>query len=200
MDKIEDTFVCQICTEHMTLQIHQCMQGHLICISCLKTILGNNRPSCPTCRIPFHSIDDAPRNRALEKLRGAILVTHVDKGCNERALKNKMALHPLILQVEGQPDVTIPLDVTSDTVFHDVSSEESKSIASLKQKLTTKKRKLHDQMQHVRKALRENKEALTCLQNTCTHPKAFYSVERHTGPYGGKTKSCSLCGWEDYTD
>ena len=82
--------------------------------------------------------------------------------------------------------------------WYTLSTEES--LAYMKKKLTTENSKLQSKMKHICKELRENEASMQCLQNKCVHPKEFISIERYSGPYGGKTKTCSLCGWENYTD
>ena len=82
--------------------------------------------------------------------------------------------------------------------WHTLSTEES--IAYMNKKITTENSNLRSKINHIRKELRANEVAMQCLQNKCVHPKEFMSIERHSGPYGGKTNTCSLCGWENYTD
>jgi hypothetical protein len=43
-------------------------------------------------------------------------------------------------------------------------------------------------------------EAYTRLRKTCSHPQEHLRVELEEGVYGGKTKTCLLCGWSYYSD
>lgn len=47
------------------------------------------------------------------------------------------------------------------------------------------------------KTLRESYDQ---LRSTCSHPREHLIVELEEGAYGGKTKTCSLCGWSHYSD
>lgn len=38
------------------------------------------------------------------------------------------------------------------------------------------------------------------LRRQCTHPREYVRTEYEGGPYGGKTRTCQLCGWSHYRD
>jgi cytochrome c556 len=43
-------------------------------------------------------------------------------------------------------------------------------------------------------------EAYAQLRKMCSHPQEHFRVELEEGVYGGKTKTCLLCGWSHYSD
>ena len=78
----------------MTGHIYQCVLGHVVCASCLKSILRNTGRSCPSCRKPFRQdITKTPRIRSLEDLREKMFCPCPHDGCDEMVLQDDMASH-----------------------------------------------------------------------------------------------------------
>lgn len=87
-EELPEDFVCPICFELLVGQVFQCVNGHVICEKCVKSVL-----SCPQCRIEYNG---APiRVRVLENMldRMSFNCKYKKKGCTQMLKRADLFTH-----------------------------------------------------------------------------------------------------------
>lgn len=97
-------------------------------------------------------------------------------GCGGDAVEHRG--HPPIISV-GKP-------ATTDQIIQKRKALDCERRALQEEKSHLHARDLELQMQYEK------------LHKYCTHPSEHVNIDYETGPYGGKSYICALCGWEDY--
>eukprot|EP00933_Yihiella_yeosuensis_P032372 TRINITY_DN25965_c2_g1_i1.p1 TRINITY_DN25965_c2_g1~~TRINITY_DN25965_c2_g1_i1.p1 ORF type:complete len:185 (-),score=6.49 TRINITY_DN25965_c2_g1_i1:618-1172(-) len=85
-----DDYTCPICYEMMTEEIFQCVEGHMICKSCVGRVKQSPK-RCPSCRIPYPA-GSPIRNRAAEQIVSKMTLS-CKYGCDHTARASEMQLH-----------------------------------------------------------------------------------------------------------
>jgi len=69
-----------------------------------------------------------------------------------------------------------------------------------KQKLDDLSKQLCRRKQTLLREEEKLQQQYESLQKQCIHPKTSIVIEYEQCAYGGRTKTCTLCGWSNYSD
>uniref|UniRef100_H0Y0B7 E3 ubiquitin-protein ligase n=1 Tax=Otolemur garnettii TaxID=30611 RepID=H0Y0B7_OTOGA len=105
---------CPVCFDYVLPPIHQCRQGHLVCISCRQKLT-----SCPTCREPLGSI----RNLVMDKVAYSLTFPckYAVFGCGTTLSPAEKAEHEKVCDFKPYscpcPNVLCPWEGSLDAVM-----------------------------------------------------------------------------------
>ena len=83
---------CGVCLSFPEAEVLQCHSGHILCRECYDRVCHEEKPLCPTCRIPLDPLKPV-RNVALEQTISLLPVECPNRPCSDKLVHGSLARH-----------------------------------------------------------------------------------------------------------